>query len=146
MSQSIRYNSAADLAALFGVKPGTIETWRVRYDDFPPPDAYVGGYAGWLPSREIELRAWEANRPGRGAGGGRPRKDSPAEPVSPPRRTRKPREDTAPAVTFTAPLDSPNARIALGADPDCPHPKRRIQKGLCGACGTYVGTTTGGKR
>jgi hypothetical protein len=23
---------------------------------------------------------------------------------------------------------------------DCPHPKARINKGLCGACGTYVGT------
>jgi hypothetical protein len=31
------------------------------------------------------------------------------------------------------------------ADGDCPHPKARINKGLCGACGTYVGTTSGGK-
>jgi hypothetical protein len=23
----------------------------------------------------------------------------------------------------------------------CPHPKARIHKGLCGACGTYVGKT-----
>jgi hypothetical protein len=23
---------------------------------------------------------------------------------------------------------------------DCPHPKARVHKGLCGACGTYVGT------
>jgi hypothetical protein len=54
-----------------------------------------------------------------------------AEPVSPPPA----------AITFTAPLDSPNARIALSGrdDPDCPHPKARINKGLCGACGTYVG-------
>jgi len=22
---------------------------------------------------------------------------------------------------------------------DCPHPKARVNKGLCGACGTYVG-------
>jgi hypothetical protein len=79
MPEPIRYNSAADLAALFGVKPGTIETWRSRHKDFPEPDAYVGRYAGWLPSREAELRAWEASRPGRGAGGGRPRtvKDEP---------------------------------------------------------------------
>lgn len=72
MPESTRYNSAADLAALFGVKPGTIETWRARYEDFPEPDAYVGRYAGWLPEREAELRTWEAARPGRGAGGGRP--------------------------------------------------------------------------
>jgi hypothetical protein len=34
---------------------------------------------------------------------------------------------------------------AQPADSDCPHPKARINKGLCGACGTYVGTTSGGK-
>ena len=78
MSGPIRYHSAADLAALFGVKPGTIETWRSRHKDFPAPDAYVGRYAGWLPFREAELRAWAASRPGRGAGGGRPRKDATA--------------------------------------------------------------------
>jgi hypothetical protein len=31
------------------------------------------------------------------------------------------------------------------ANGDCPHPKARINKGLCGACGTYVGTTKGGR-
>jgi len=30
-------------------------------------------------------------------------------------------------------------------DEECPHPKARINKGLCGNCGTYVGTRTGGK-
>lgn len=29
-----------------------------------------------------------------------------------------------------------NRRAAQG---DCPHPKARVNKGLCGACGTYVG-------
>lgn len=29
-----------------------------------------------------------------------------------------------------------NHAAALG---DCPHPKARVNKGLCGACGTYVG-------
>jgi hypothetical protein len=74
---------------------------------------------------------------------------TPADRVAPPRaRSRKPREDTAPAVTFTAPLDSPNARIALTGrdDQDCPHPKARINKGLCGACGTYVGIAKGAQR
>ena len=28
----------------------------------------------------------------------------------------------------------------------CPHPKARINKGLCGACGTYVGTKEGSRR
>ena len=31
------------------------------------------------------------------------------------------------------------------ANGDCPHPKARINKGLCGACGTYVGTTKAGQ-
>lgn len=69
-----RYLSAADIAALFGVEPGTVEKWRQRYPDFPQPDAYTGiarPIAGWAPGREKELRAWEASRPGRGAGGGR---------------------------------------------------------------------------
>lgn len=75
MTEPLRYDSAADLAALFGVQPGTVEKWRRRYPDFPAPDAYVGPFAGWLPSRHPELRAWEKARPGKGAGGGRPRKD-----------------------------------------------------------------------
>jgi len=77
MAQPTRYMSAADIAGLFDVKPGTVETWRGRYPDFPAPDAIIGiGHGrpimGWLPSREAELRAWHASRPGQGAGGGRP--------------------------------------------------------------------------
>jgi hypothetical protein len=75
-TRPVRYDSATDIAALFGVQPGTVETWRSRYPDFPEPDAYIGRVAGWLPSREAELRAWEASRPGRGAGGGRPRRQA----------------------------------------------------------------------
>lgn len=72
----IRYMSAADVAALFGVEPGTVEKWRQRYDDFPQEDAVIGiGHgrpiAGWLPGREADFREWESRRPGRGAGGGR---------------------------------------------------------------------------
>jgi hypothetical protein len=83
MSTPTRYMSAADIAALFSVKPGTVETWRSRYPDFPPADAVIGiGHdkpvMGWLPEREPELRAWERSRPGRGAGGGRPRKNAEA--------------------------------------------------------------------
>lgn len=87
MPEPVIYLGAAEVAALFGVQPDTIGTWRRRYPDFPEPDAYTGRparcepdddaagrVAGWLPSREVELRAWERSRPGRGAGGGRPRK------------------------------------------------------------------------
>lgn len=83
MNTPIRYMSAANLAALFGVQPGTVVKWYGRYDDFPEPDAVTGigldqTVMGWLPEREDEIRAWEKSRPGRGAGGGRARKHTEA--------------------------------------------------------------------
>jgi hypothetical protein len=86
MHEPIRYDGAAEIAALFGVQPGTVDTWLSRYSPdrepeeiakapvVPQPDAYTGRVAGWLPGRENEFRAWHASLPGRGAGGGRPRK------------------------------------------------------------------------
>jgi hypothetical protein len=38
-----------------------------------------------------------------------------------------------------SPPPQPKARPAA-AQGNCPHPKARINKGLCGACGTYVGS------
>ena len=38
--------------------------------DEPEPDAMIGTTRGWLPKT---VDAWNAERPGRGAGGGRPR-------------------------------------------------------------------------
>ncbi|MBW3090422.1 hypothetical protein [Bifidobacterium miconisargentati] len=38
----------------------------------PEPDAYIGDTKGWLPETIDE---WNRNRPGRGVGGGRPRKN-----------------------------------------------------------------------
>ena len=38
--------------------------------DFPEPDARFGGHPAWT---ETTVEQWAANRPGRGAGGGRPR-------------------------------------------------------------------------
>lgn len=87
MPEPIRYNSAADIAALFGVKENTVQQWRSRFGPdrapeeiakvaaFPVPDAYIGPFAGWLPEREPEIREWRASLPGRGAKGGRPRRD-----------------------------------------------------------------------
>ena len=40
----------------------------------PEPDALIGTTRGWLPET---IDAWNAARPGRGAGGGRPRKNLP---------------------------------------------------------------------
>lgn len=78
-TKPIQYMSVADIAALFDVAPGTVEKWRQRYDNFPVPDAVIGiGHGmpirGWLPDREAEFREWKKTMPGRGAGGGRPRK------------------------------------------------------------------------
>lgn len=39
--------------------------------DLPEPDVRIGRTRGWLPSTIDE---WNASRPGRGVGGGRPRK------------------------------------------------------------------------
>jgi hypothetical protein len=38
-----------------------------------------------------------------------------------------------------------SAAPAQPADSDCPHPAARVHKGLCGACGTFVGTRNGGQ-
>lgn len=78
MTEPIRYNSAADIAALFGVQPETVVTWRTRYPGtpIPEPDAYIGPFAGWLPERDEEWREWRRSLPGRGAGGGRPKRSA----------------------------------------------------------------------
>lgn len=65
------YLSAADIARWFGVEARTVHKWRSRYADFPEPDATIGDVPGWEPERELEIRQWEAGRPGQGAGGGR---------------------------------------------------------------------------
>jgi predicted DNA-binding transcriptional regulator AlpA len=60
------------VAALLGVKETSVHRYRVRDDTFPAPDVVLSGHPGWLPER---ITAWKATRPGRGAGGGRPRKN-----------------------------------------------------------------------
>lgn len=66
------YISTADIAHEFGVTRQTVQYWR-RSLSFPKPDATTGNVPGWLPERMTEIKAWRANRPGQGAGGGRPR-------------------------------------------------------------------------
>lgn len=46
-------------------------TGAVRPGDLPPPDDTFGRSPVW---REATIDQWLAGRPGRGAGGGRPRK------------------------------------------------------------------------
>ena len=74
--EPIRYMSVSDIAAIFGVQPGTVEKWRQRHANFPTPNAIIGietdmQFRGWLPDREEEFREWKKGLPPRGAGGGR---------------------------------------------------------------------------
>lgn len=40
----------------------------------------------------------------------------------------------------TAPAPPATFKPAATGRTQCPHPPARVHKGLCGACGTYVGT------
>ena len=48
---------------------------RGRYagHPFPAPDGYQGKSPWWHKKRRMEILTWAAERPGQGAGGGRPR-------------------------------------------------------------------------
>lgn len=61
-----RYLSMTEVAERLGITKGALARYRL-----PEPDAMVGRARGWLPSTIDE---WNAARPGRGVGGGRPRK------------------------------------------------------------------------
>ena len=65
-----------DMAAAgehLGVSYASIRAYRRDEPTFPEPDLMLGNTPGW---RVEALDAWAAQRPGRGAGGGRPRKGS----------------------------------------------------------------------
>ena len=72
-----KYVDMVEIGTWFSVGHRTVSTWRARYADthpFPKPDVVIGRTPGWAPGRRGEIRDWESARPGRGAGGGRPRK------------------------------------------------------------------------
>lgn len=78
------YVGYAGVGQWFGVPGTTVSKWIGRYAEThpcPKPDATIDGRPGWLPGSESAWRTWEASRPGRGAGGGRPRR----QPVDNPR-------------------------------------------------------------
>ena len=56
----------AEVAGRLGVKTGALATYKL-----PEPDATIGRTRGWLPDT---IDQWNTQRPGRGVGGGRPRK------------------------------------------------------------------------
>lgn len=59
-----RYLSRSGVAELLGVKPDTLNRYKL-----PEPDVMLGGRRGWLPETIDE---WQASRPGRGRWGKRP--------------------------------------------------------------------------
>lgn len=84
--KTLRYLGREDIGRWFGVSGDAVRKWQERYGQdgggggyrpFPAPDVILGGTPGWSPHRETEIHAWHAAKPGRGAGGGRPRKRQP---------------------------------------------------------------------
>lgn len=61
------YLSFTEVAERIGVKTGALGGYKL-----PEPDALIGRTRGW---KESTIAEWNANRPGRGVGGGRPRKN-----------------------------------------------------------------------
>lgn len=60
------YLSVKQVAERLGITQGALLSLNM-----PTPDATIGRTRGWLPETIDE---WNRNRPGRGVGGGRPRK------------------------------------------------------------------------
>jgi predicted DNA-binding transcriptional regulator AlpA len=58
--------SLADVARYMGVSRSAVAQAKL-----PEPDALVGKARGWRPET---IKAWIPTRPGKGVGGGRPRK------------------------------------------------------------------------
>lgn len=61
------YLGVKQVAERLGITQGAFLSLKL-----PEPDALIGRTRGWLPETIDE---WNRNRPGRGVGGGRPRKN-----------------------------------------------------------------------
>lgn len=76
------YLGVVGLADKLGVTRHAVDKWLDRYPPdekdgahpFPAPDVEIDGVPGWAEDRLDEIRQWRAGMPGRGAGGGRPRR------------------------------------------------------------------------
>ncbi|MBH9978532.1 hypothetical protein H3S87_02465 [Bifidobacterium sp. W8108] len=62
-----RYLSMTEAARRLGITTGALAGYKL-----PEPDVLVGRTRGWS---EETIDNWNAARPGRGVGGGRPRKN-----------------------------------------------------------------------
>lgn len=60
------YLSVTDVAKKLGIATSAVSVYKL-----PEPDVMIGRTRGWLPET---IDQWNAQRPGRGVGGGRPRK------------------------------------------------------------------------
>ncbi|AKV55090.1 helix-turn-helix transcriptional regulator [Bifidobacterium actinocoloniiforme] len=63
---SERFLSLTEIAGRLGITTGALANYRL-----PEPDVIVGRTRGW---KAETIDEWNRNRPGRGVGGGRPRK------------------------------------------------------------------------
>lgn len=63
---TIEYLSVTDVSKRLGISTAAVSAYKL-----PQPDALIGRTRGWLPDT---IDQWNAQRPGRGVGGGRPRK------------------------------------------------------------------------
>lgn len=60
------YLGVTEVAQRLGIVKSAVSAYKL-----PEPDVMIGRTRGWLPETIDE---WNASRPGRGVGGGRPRK------------------------------------------------------------------------
>ena len=63
-----RYLSLTEVAERLNITKGALARYKL-----PEPDVYVGRTRGWT---EQTIDEWNAARPGQGAGGGRPRRQT----------------------------------------------------------------------
>lgn len=64
---TIKYLSVTDVSKRLGISAAAVSAYKL-----PQPDATIGRTRGWLPET---IDRWNTQRPGRGVGGGRPRKN-----------------------------------------------------------------------
>ena len=67
---TIKYLSVTDVSKRLGISTAAVSAYKL-----PQPDALIGRTRGWLPDT---IDQWNAQRPGRGVGGGRPPRRSSA--------------------------------------------------------------------
>lgn len=71
LTMATEYWDTRAVAEYLEVRAETVSRYKHRDPTFPAPDIMLSGRPGWLPET---IKAWKPTRPGRGTGGGRPRK------------------------------------------------------------------------